>query len=383
MRRRAAHLAPSRPSGTSFREIAEVEWIVDLDDADAVRVTPTGRSATHPLLRTLRERGHPGLVLFSSGSTGKQQGRGPRPRARCSRSSRRASARCARSRSCCSTTSAASTRLLYTLSNGGCVVTVGDRTPDAVLRGDRAAPRRAAPDLADVPQPAADVERSLDAARPLDRSRTITYGTEPMPESTLQPRARALPPATRCQQTYGLSELGILRSQVARLRLALGAGRRRGLRDPGRRRRSCRSRRRSAMLGYLNAPEPVRPRTAGSTPATRSRSTASTSASSAGASEIINVGGEKVYPAEVESVLLEHRQRRRRRGARRAEPDHRADRLRAESRRCGPRIPGPWRRESRRPAGDSPQPFKIPVKVMIIADPQYSSRFKKTREVDR
>jgi long-chain acyl-CoA synthetase len=53
-----------------FREIAQAEWIVELGAGGEIGVRPTGVEATHPLLTGLKDEGHPGLVLFSSGSTG-------------------------------------------------------------------------------------------------------------------------------------------------------------------------------------------------------------------------------------------------------------------------------------------------------------------------
>jgi len=51
----------------AFVQIAEVEYRL----SPAGKCEATGVRATHPMYATLRERQHPGLVLFSSGSTGK------------------------------------------------------------------------------------------------------------------------------------------------------------------------------------------------------------------------------------------------------------------------------------------------------------------------
>src|SRR5262245_37198713 len=53
-----------------FLEVGEVETVFSIDDRDDAHCHTTGRTATHSFYATLRERGHPGLVLFSSGSTG-------------------------------------------------------------------------------------------------------------------------------------------------------------------------------------------------------------------------------------------------------------------------------------------------------------------------
>src|SRR5581483_3329417 len=57
-----------------FRRIAEVETIVRVNDNDSLAASPTGLCAAHELLLTLKASGHPGLILFSSGSTGKSKG---------------------------------------------------------------------------------------------------------------------------------------------------------------------------------------------------------------------------------------------------------------------------------------------------------------------
>jgi acyl-CoA synthetase (AMP-forming)/AMP-acid ligase II len=121
-----------------------------------------------------------------------------------------------------------------------------------------------------------------------------------MPQSTLQ-RFHELFPDVRLQQTYGLSEVGILRTKSRSsdslwVRVG-GEGYETRVVDGMLEIKSA-----SAMLGYLNAPSPF---------------TADGWFKTGDAvevdgdylrilgrqSELINVGGEKVYPAEVESVL--------------------------------------------------------------------------------
>jgi acyl-coenzyme A synthetase/AMP-(fatty) acid ligase len=56
-----------------FFEIAEVEVVISFDDADGWAMQRRNVSAANALTLRLRELGEPGLVLFSSGSTGKSK----------------------------------------------------------------------------------------------------------------------------------------------------------------------------------------------------------------------------------------------------------------------------------------------------------------------
>jgi acyl-coenzyme A synthetase/AMP-(fatty) acid ligase len=132
--------------------------------------------------------------------------------------------------------------------------------------------------------------------------RLITYGTEPMPASTLARLHEAFP-LVRLQQTYGLSELGILRSKSRgddSLWVKVGGeGYETKVVDG-----VLWIRTESAMLGYLNAPQPFdaegwfNTNDAVEHDGEWVRFLGRTT-------EVINVGGLKVYPAEVESRLLE------------------------------------------------------------------------------
>ena len=130
----------------------------------------------------------------------------------------------------------------------------------------------------------------------------VTYGTEPMPVSTLSAFCRLFP-KIRLKQTYGLSELGIMRTRSKSsdsLWLKLGdEDHRVDIRDG-----VLWIKTNMAMLGYLNADAPfddngwfnTQDRVAVKEGYIRILGRES---------ELINVGGEKVYPAEVESVLLD------------------------------------------------------------------------------
>ena len=56
-----------------FIEIAEGEVSISLDENDKATLNKLPYKAKHPYLEKLRKTGHPGLILFSSGSTGKNK----------------------------------------------------------------------------------------------------------------------------------------------------------------------------------------------------------------------------------------------------------------------------------------------------------------------
>lgn len=52
------------------QRIAEAEWLIKVDAHDEVCIRATGCTAQHELISQLRARQHPGLILFTSGSSG-------------------------------------------------------------------------------------------------------------------------------------------------------------------------------------------------------------------------------------------------------------------------------------------------------------------------
>ena len=135
----------------------------------------------------------------------------------------------------------------------------------------------------------------------LSSIKRITYGTETMPQATLD-RIRARFPEVELQQTYGLSEVGVLRSQSRPdgslwVRIG-GAGFETQVRDD-----ILWIRSEYRMVGYLNAPSGFdadgwfntqdKVEVDGDYFRILGRVT-----------DLINVGGQKVYPAEVEDLIL-------------------------------------------------------------------------------
>jgi acyl-coenzyme A synthetase/AMP-(fatty) acid ligase len=253
----------------------------------------------HPLIRTLQERRGPGLVLFTSGSTGKPKGvvhdfgrllqkfQKPRPAMR--------------------TLNfllfdhwGGLNTLLHCLSNNSSVVLPENRTPEHIcklLEQHRVELLPASPTFLNLLL----LSRAYEG-RDLSSLRLITYGSEPMPSTTLA-ALRNVFPHVELRQTYGLIELGVLRAKSMSsdslfvkvggegydLRVVDGI---------------LQIKADAAMLGYLNAPSPFtedgyfitgdRVEQDGDYLRFLGRD-----------SELINVGGQKVFPAEVEAVLLQ------------------------------------------------------------------------------
>lgn len=355
-----------------FRDIAEVEAVVEIRADDSLHSWRTEREVEHELLQHLKRAGSPGLILFSSGSTGKSKAalhdivpmlekfKVPRHTLR--------------------TITfllfdhiGGFNTLLYNLSNAGCVITVADRRPDTICRAIEQHKVQLLPtsptfiNLLLV----SEVSGQFD----LSSLQTVTYGTEVMPESTLK-RFHALFPQVKLQQTYGLSEVGILRSK-SRSSDSLwvkvgGEGFETRIVDG-----LLEIKARSAMLGYLNAPSPFTEdgwfktgdavEVDGEYIKILGRK-----------SELINIGGEKVYPAEVESTLqlMEGVED----VAVRAEPHpimgnvvHARVKLSTDETTAG------FRKRMHEFCKDKLARFKIPQKVELVEQAMHGERFKKMR----
>lgn len=282
-----------------FIEIAEVELVISFDQNDDWTWCRRNVTVSNPLTAQLRATGEPGLVLFSSGSTGKSKA------ALHNFTHLLEKFKVSRHRMCTLTFLLLDhiggiNTLFYTLSNGGMVVSVRHRDPEVVCRAIECY----RVELLPTSPTFLNLLLISEAYKRYDLSslKLITYGTEVMPASTLQ-RLHELLPAARLLQTYGLSELGILRSKSkdsGSLWVKVGGeGFETKVVDG-----ILWIRAQSAMLGYLNAPSPFDAKgwmNTGDMVEVEGEYIRILGRKS----EIINVGGQKVYPAEVESVLLQ------------------------------------------------------------------------------
>ncbi|MDC1346356.1 fatty acid--CoA ligase family protein [Glaciecola sp.] len=281
-----------------FREIAQTEFDISLNHHEP-HLTCTGRQAGGDIYGQLRAQQTPGLVLFSSGSTGKSKAIVQDLNKLMSKF----------------TTQRKALRmliflqldhiggvnsLLYSLANQGTVIVADDRTPDSVCRAIEAYKGEVLPTSPTF----LNLLLLSKAYEHYDLAslKLITYGTEPMQTSTLM-RLNSLFPNSTLQQTYGLSEVGILRSKSrssGSLWMQVGGSEfiTKIVND------TLWVKSDSAMLGYLNAPTPF---DAGGFLDTGDivEQDGEWIRILGRKSEIINVGGLKVYPAEVESILLE------------------------------------------------------------------------------
>lgn len=365
----------AEPKKAEFLEVAEVEFVFKLDANDNLTLARREVKAAHRFYAALRQLGHAGLVLFSSGSTGKSKAAvhdlsGLLEKFKARRRPLRAITFLLYDHI------GGVNTMLYTLSNGGCVITIPDRTPDGVL----AAVEKYGAELLPTSPTFINLILLSEAysRHDLRALKTVTYGTEPMPESTLK-RFHELFPDITLQQTYGLSEVGILRSKSKTsdsLWVKVGG--------EGFETRIVNGilqiKAKSAMLGYLNAPNPFtedgwfNTGDAVEVDGEHIRILGRIS-------EIINVGGEKVYPVEVESVIQEmenvaevtvYGEKNAITGnivcarVRLVEDEPARDFTNRLKRHCRERL----------------QNYKVPVRVVLQDKAQYSERFKKTRKDD-
>jgi acyl-coenzyme A synthetase/AMP-(fatty) acid ligase len=356
-----------------FIRVGQVESRIKLDARDEASCEITGQLAGHALYDRLRSDGHPGLVLFSSGSTGESKAAVHDfdkllGKFRTRRRNLRTVAFLLFDHI------GGIDTLLYSLSNGSCVITLSERSPEAVC----AAIEHRRAEVLPVSPTFLNLLILSEAYRRFDLSslQFITYGTEVMPEATLK-RCAELFPGVTILQKYGTTEVGTLRSKSESSSSTWvkigGEGYATRVVDG-----KLQIKADSAMLGYLNAPSPF---TEDGWFATGDQveQNGEYLRFLGRESDIINVGGEKVFPAEVESVIKEldfvaeaevYGEKNPIVGniicarVRLRENADAKDAILNIKKHCRSRLPS----------------FKVPVKVEAVKDWQYNVRFKKMRK---
>jgi long-chain acyl-CoA synthetase len=327
----------------------------------------------HLLYGTIRARKKSGLVLFTSGTSGNPKG--------AVHDFSKLLTKFSTGRRSMSTVNfllfdhwGGLNTMFHTLSNGGVVLTLRDRKPDSIcafIEKHKIELLPASPTFLNL-MLISESNKRYD----LSSLKLITYGTEPMPLSTLERLKKAFP-TVKLQQTYGLIELGVMRSKSESdnsLWVKIGGEGfetrvHNGLLE---------IKAESAMLGYLNALSPFTEdgwfmtgdevEVKGEYFKILGRK-----------SEIINVGGEKVYPQEVENIIQEldniaevtvYGQKNPLMG----------NIVCAKVRLISLEEKKVFVARLKNYCRGKMQSFKIPVKVIIEDEPQFSERYKKKRQ---
>ena len=288
-------VSPAVKNVDDYQQIAEVTHYFNCIDNE---YKTFDRVPKNPLLKGLLALNEPGLVLFSSGTTG-------RPKASLHNVTNLLNKYENEGKPFTSIAFllfdhiGGFNTVLYNLSSGGIIVVPSKRSPEKILQLiDRHQVNLlpTSPSFINMLLMSKSYEKYN-----LNSLKIVTYGTEPMPETTLK-HFNKIFPNIQLKQTYGLSEVGILRSKSKSsdsLWMKLGdddhlVDVREGI---------LWIKSKMSMLGYLNAESPFDEngwfntkdqvlvdgdyfKVLGRT------------------SDIINVGGEKVYPSEIESVIL-------------------------------------------------------------------------------
>ena len=280
--------------------VSGCEWYAEFSATgrDAT-ITHRGLSSDNAMLNEFRQCGAPGLVLFSSGSTGKPKGI-LHDFNQVTEKFRKQRAPVVAIPFLMIDHFGGINTILAITSCLGTVVTVADRSVAKIciaIEKYKVELLPATPSFLTLMM-ASHLQRKYN----LSSLKRITYGTEVMPQSTLD-RARAEFPRVDLLQTYGLSEVGVLRSQSREdgslwVRLG-GEGFQTKVVDGVLWIKS-----QYAMVGYLNAHSEFdadgwfntqdQVEVDGDYFRILGRVT-----------DLINVAGQKVYPTEVENVILE------------------------------------------------------------------------------
>lgn len=371
-------LAPSTlDRHPEFVEIAEVGTIVRMTTEDrSSRVEKFERRARHPLYAQLAERDAAGIVLFSSGSTGAAKATVLDAHRLLARFEQAKDPHRIMSFLLFDHIGGLNT-LFATLATGGTLVVPSSRDVDGVCA-------TVAEWKVEVLPTSPTFLRMLlmsGAHERYDLSslRLITYGTEPMHEATLRALHAAFP-GVRLKQTYGLTELGIF-STKSKADDSLwvkvgGEGVETKIVDG-----VLWVRAKTAMLGYLNADAPIDADGWYDTGDVVEASEDGWLLIRGRSSEIINVGGEKVHPAEVENVLmqLENVVDATVRGRRSAVT---GQVVTATVVLATPDDPAKVAARARALCAERLAPYKVPVLVQVSTERDLGERFKKMRRAE-
>ena len=354
--------------------IAQVELVFRIDKEDDFTSESFSRRYENKYYELIRKRCHPGLVLFSSGTSGEPKAAVHDFLALLEKfKTRRKDLR---------TLNfllfdhwGGLNTMFHILSNGGVVIATKDRNPENVCE----LIEKHEIELLPVSPTFLNLMLLSGAYENYDLSslKIISYGTEPMPENTLK-RLKVIFPGVKLLQTYGLIELGVMRTKSEKddsLWVKVGGdGYRTRIVDG-----ILQIKAKSAMLGYLNAPSPFTDDgwfITGDEVVQKGDYIKILGRKS----ELIIVGGEKVFPQEVENIIYEM--------------DNIVDvivfgeknpimgnivcakvKLNREENKME------FGMKLKKYCGENLEKYKIPVRVIIANNIDYGERFKKVRKV--
>ncbi|MEM7503189.1 MAG: fatty acid--CoA ligase family protein [Pseudomonadota bacterium] len=272
---------------------------IAVNDAGDVHREELSAADEHELLGRLRKSGNPGLILFSSGSSGE-------PKA-VLHDVRRFLGKFQKPGKALVTFGflvfdhvAGQDTLLYTLNAGGTLVTAKNRRPHTVAKlvaAHKVQVLPASPTFLNLLIAArAHEEHDMSSVE------IVTYGSEPMSQGTLDELAQAFP-RTKVIQKYGTSEFGAIRSK-SRSNTSLFINIKADETEAQVRDGLLWIRSPSTMLGYLNA-DALFDDEGWICTGDMVEQDGDWVRILGRASDLINVGGEKVVPGEVESCILQ------------------------------------------------------------------------------
>jgi len=355
-----------------------VDGVFEFSSDGESRYTHCGHGGGHPLLDRLRgESSQAGLILFTSGSTGKNK-------ASVHRFSRLIAHVLQKPGAAYRTLIflmfdhiGGVNTLLHVLFNGGTAVFVADRSVPAVchaIESQRVQLLPTTPTFLNMLL-ISDQRQAYD----LSSLELVTYGTEPMSLATLKALNQALP-GVRCKQTYGLTEVGILptRSEDGGSTWMKVGGQHHETRIVD---GILWIRTDAAMIGYLNAPSPF-DQDGWLNTGDKVEERDGYLRILGRESEIINVGGEKVYPSEIENLILQLE------NISDVVVGGKASALTGQLVVATVQliVPEPAAQVERRVRAHCREhlpPFKVPVAVTVSAEPMFGARFKKIRRPAR
>jgi acyl-coenzyme A synthetase/AMP-(fatty) acid ligase len=283
----------------NYIKVSQSEYYIDLQSQE-IRFEKLNTTVSHKMLLDLKVKNNAGLIFFSSGTTGE-------PKAALHdltfllEKFKKDGKKLSTVTFLLFDHIGGFNTMMHTLTNGGLTVTLKTRSAEEVcslIEKYKLQLLPTSPTFINL-----IILNKTYEKYDLSSLEIITYGTEPMPESTLKAMHKILPNA-KLKQTYGLSEVGIMptkseNSESLWMKLRNDETFQTKIVDD-----ILYIKSKSAMIGYLNAPSLFdedgwfntkdKVLVKGDYIKILGRTT-----------DLINVGGQKVYPVEVESALLE------------------------------------------------------------------------------